>query len=123
VIDQEPFELVDLVLGPLPRVPGGHGLDPLDHDATVPLIDLSNRGGTAVIEKLRLGEIFLWGNITHAFSSRLSSFRKRQSVHSAISWFGLDLIMPTSWRRSAKNRRESSGSNSRQLPYGSSVSV
>ena len=37
-------------------------------------------------------------------SSRFSSLRKRQSVPSARSAFGLDLIMPTSWRRSAKNR-------------------
>ena len=41
------------------------------------------------------------GNLTHAFSSRLSSFRKRQSVPSASSAFGLDLIIPASWRRSA----------------------
>ena len=33
----------------------------------------------------------------HAFSSRFSSFRKRQSVPSARSAFGLDWIMPISW--------------------------
>jgi Cobalamin-independent synthase, Catalytic domain len=38
---------------------------------------------------------------SHAFSSRLSSLRKRQSVPSARSALGLDSIMPTSWRRSA----------------------
>jgi hypothetical protein len=37
----------------------------------------------------------------YAFSSRLSSFKKRQSVPSARSPLGLDVIMPTSWRRSA----------------------
>jgi multiple sugar transport system substrate-binding protein len=36
-----------------------------------------------------------------AFSSRLSSFRKRQSVPSARIAFGVDLIMPTSRSRSA----------------------
>ena len=39
--------------------------------------------------------------LAHAFSSRLSSSRKRQSVPSARSLFGLDSIMPTSWSRSA----------------------
>ena len=39
--------------------------------------------------------------LAHAFSSRLSSLRKRQSVPSAMSGFGLDLIMPTSCSRSA----------------------
>jgi hypothetical protein len=48
-------------------------------------------------------------SLAHAFSSRLSSLRKRQSVPSAISWLGLDLIMPTSRRRSAENHSESSG--------------
>ena len=37
----------------------------------------------------------------HAFSSRLSSFRKRQSVPSAMIFCGLDLMKPTSCRRSA----------------------
>ena len=41
------------------------------------------------------------GNVTHAFSSRLSSLRKRQSVPSAMILFGLDVIMPASCRRSA----------------------
>jgi hypothetical protein len=59
------------------------------------------------------------GNVTHAFSS----FRKRQSVPSAMILLGLDSIMPTSCRRSAKKRSESSASNSRQLAYGRSVSV
>jgi hypothetical protein len=36
---------------------------------------------------------------TQAFSSRLSSLRKRQSALSAISLFGLDLIIPASCRR------------------------
>jgi hypothetical protein len=38
---------------------------------------------------------------THAFSSRLSSLRKRQSVPSAMIFFGLFLIMPSSCRRRA----------------------
>ena len=37
----------------------------------------------------------------HAFSSRLSSFRKRQSVPSAMIFCGLTLIMPASRMRSA----------------------
>jgi hypothetical protein len=37
----------------------------------------------------------------HVFSSRLSSFRKRQSVCSAMSLCGLDLISPASCMRSA----------------------
>ena len=39
--------------------------------------------------------------LSHAFSSRLSSLKKRQSVPSAMICCGVDLIMPTSWRRSA----------------------
>ena len=41
------------------------------------------------------------GNVTHAFSSRLISLRKRQSVPSAMILFGVNWIMPTSCRRSA----------------------
>ena len=37
----------------------------------------------------------------HAFNSRLSSFKKRQSVPSAMIFCGLDLIMPISCKRSA----------------------
>jgi len=37
----------------------------------------------------------------HAFSSRLSSFRKRQSVPSAMIFCGLDRIRPASCSRSA----------------------
>ena len=37
----------------------------------------------------------------YAFNSCLSSFKKRQSVPSAMILLGLDLIRPTSWRRSA----------------------
>jgi hypothetical protein len=37
----------------------------------------------------------------HAFSSRLSSLTKRQSVPSGRIAFGLELIMPTSWSHSA----------------------
>jgi len=59
----------------------------------------------------------------HAFSSRLSSFRKRQSVPSAMIFCGLDLIKPTSCRRSAQNRIVSSGSYSRHLSYGLSFRV
>jgi hypothetical protein len=39
--------------------------------------------------------------MAQAFSSRLSSFRKRQLVPSAMILLGLDLIMPASWSRSA----------------------
>ena len=63
------------------------------------------------------------GSPDHAFSSRLISFRKRQSVPSAMILLGLDLIMPISWSRRAKNRSESSASNSHQLAYGISVSA
>src|SRR5262245_19730991 len=38
---------------------------------------------------------------THAFSSRLSSLRKRQSVPSAMILLGLVLIMATSYMRNA----------------------
>jgi hypothetical protein len=41
------------------------------------------------------------GNVTHAFSSRLSSFRNRQSVPSAMILLGLDWIIPPSWSRNA----------------------
>jgi homoserine acetyltransferase len=41
------------------------------------------------------------GPLSQAFSSRLSSFRKRQSVPAAMSWLGLDLIKPSSCRRNA----------------------
>jgi len=34
--------------------------------------------------------------LCHAFSSRLSSLKKRQSVFSAMILFGSDLIMPSS---------------------------
>ena len=37
----------------------------------------------------------------HAFSSRFSSLRKRQSVPSSMIFCGLDLTMPASCRRSA----------------------
>jgi hypothetical protein len=37
----------------------------------------------------------------HAFSSRLSSLKKRQSVPSAMIFCGLDLIMPASCSRRA----------------------
>jgi hypothetical protein len=37
----------------------------------------------------------------HAFSSRLRSFKKRQSVPSAMIFCGLDLMKPTSCRRKA----------------------
>ena len=40
-------------------------------------------------------------SMAYAFSSRLSSFKKRQSVPSARSAFGLELIMPASCSRSA----------------------
>src|SRR5262249_52931261 len=39
--------------------------------------------------------------VAHPFSSRLSSFKKRQSVPSAMIFCGLDLMRPTSCRRSA----------------------
>jgi hypothetical protein len=51
--------------------------------------------------------------LSHAFNSRLRSFKKRQSVPSVMSWFGLESIMPASCRRSPKKRSESSGSSSR----------
>ena len=65
----------------------------------------------------------LSANGIHAFSSRLSSFRKRQSVPSAMIVLGFDRIMPTSYSRSAKNRSVSAGSYSRHLPYGRSIRV
>ena len=47
----------------------------------------------------------------YAFSSFLSSLRKRQSVPRAISLLGFVLIIPTSCSRSAWKRRVSSGSS------------
>ena len=48
--------------------------------------------------------------VAQPFSSRLSSSRNCQSVPSARSVLGLDLIIPTSWSRSAKKRMVSSAS-------------
>ena len=45
----------------------------------------------------------------YAFSSLFNSFRNRQSVPCAISFWGPVLINPLSWSRTPKNRRESSG--------------
>src|SRR5215467_115740 len=59
----------------------------------------------------------------HAFSSFLSSLRKRQSVPWAMIFCGLDLIIPASCRRSARKRTVSSGSSSRHLPNGISFRV
>src|SRR5215813_2753698 len=53
--------------------------------------------------------------INYAFSSRLSLFRKRQSVPSAMIFCGLDLIRPTSWRRRAYHLIVSSASYSVHL--------
>src|SRR5215467_7177142 len=59
----------------------------------------------------------------HAFSSFLSSSRKRQSVPWAMIFCGLDLIIPASCKRSARKRTVSSGSSSRHLPNGISFRV
>ena len=48
--------------------------------------------------------------IAQAFSSRLSSLRKRQSVCSAMTVCGMDLVKPASFSRSAYQRTVSSGS-------------
>ena len=47
------------------------------------------------------GKAGLPASLAHVFSSRLSSFRKRQSVPWAMISCGVDLIMPTSCSRSA----------------------
>ena len=62
------------------------------------------RASTRCIWRLRIGSCL---QSAHAFSSRLSSLRKRQSVPLAMIWFGLDLIMSTSWSRNATKRSES----------------
>jgi hypothetical protein len=49
----------------------------------------------------------------YPFSSFFSSLKKRQSVAWAMSFCGLLLIIPASWRRRAKKRIASSGSYSR----------
>jgi hypothetical protein len=53
------------------------------------------------------------GNVTHAFSSRLRLVREAQVGALGRITFGLAVIMPTSWGRSAKKLNESCGSNSR----------
>ena len=50
----------------------------------------------------------------YAFNSRLSSFKKRQSVPSAMIFCGLDLMKPASRRRRAYHRIVSSASYSLQ---------
>src|SRR5262249_59744275 len=62
----------------------------------------------SLLPELSLDEYCRWHG--QAFSSRLSSLRKRQSAASAIILLGLDLIMPTSRSRKEKNRIVSSGS-------------
>src|SRR5262249_5987644 len=54
-----------------------------------------------LVRKTASGLLHLQKKPTHAFSSRLSSFRKRQSVFSAMIFCGVDLMKPTSRSRSA----------------------
>src|SRR5262249_13353513 len=58
----------------------------------------------------------------HAFSSRLRSFKKRQSVPSAIIFCGVDLTNPISCKRSAYYQHVSSPVYSCHLSSGSSIS-
>ena len=54
-----------------------------------------------LVRKAASGLLHLQKKPTHAFSSRLSSFRKRQSVFSAMIFCGVDLMNPTSCSRRA----------------------
>src|SRR6516165_8083026 len=54
-----------------------------------------------LVRKTASGLLHLQKKPTHAFSSRLSSFRKRQSVFSAMIFCGVDLMNPTSCSRRA----------------------
>jgi hypothetical protein len=56
---------------------------------------------TSRLQTSKADQIASAAGMAHAFSSRFSSFRKRQSVPSAMSWLGADVIMPTSFMRSA----------------------
>ena len=65
------------------------------------LLDQAMARGIDLLDDESSHEATFSGNVTHVFSSRLSSFRKRQSVPSARIWFGLFLSNSTSCRRSA----------------------
>ena len=80
-----------------PRTPAAPAADSAGQEIAADLHDLHQKSPVCISSEPP-GESH---GLSHAFSSRLSSFRKRQSVPSAMSAFGLDLIMPTSWRRSA----------------------
>src|SRR4029078_11358301 len=69
------------------------------------------------------GELFAMtrsdrGAVHNAFISFFNSVKNRQSVPCAMSFCGVDLIIPTSCRRNAWKRIVSSGFASRQRLYG-----
>jgi hypothetical protein len=72
--------------------PGGFGEGTSTDQLSLPLgMSIPERYPAAVFRPTRV----------YPFNSLFSSERKRQSVPWAMSFCGLDFIIPTSWRRSA----------------------
>ena len=64
-------------------------------------LSATGAAGTAASCHFRTHALQQAGRLSQVFSSRLSSFQKRQSVPSARILFGPDLIKPASRSRSA----------------------
>jgi hypothetical protein len=70
--------------------------------AAIPNVESRSLRRIGCYSSIEFGWFFvIIGYSPHAFSSRLSSLKKRQSVFSAMIFCGVDLMRPSSYRRSA----------------------